>query len=195
MSPRLAMLRGMSAVACALLVLALSARLAHAGPRPVAPPHSQGNSSPQPDPSPGASSAKNTKTSTPLSSSRASTYTPPVPRVVATRPSVHHASVSRASTPARQGHRASPKTHRPLLAGGLLAGGLMKAAGPDVLPSVGSSSGSALLLVAGFALVLLVLAEASFLGLAGSRFGLARGRAKPQSEDDPLAIRRVELRR
>jgi len=71
----------------------------------------------------------------------------------------------------------------------------MKAAGPDVLPSVGSSSGSALLLVAGFALVLLVLAEASFLGLAGSRFGLARGRAKPQSEDDPLAIRRVELRR
>jgi hypothetical protein len=47
-----------------------------------------------------------------------------------------------------------------------------------------------MLVAAGIALVLLVLAEASFLGLAGSRLG--RADVRP---DEPLAIRRVELPR
>jgi hypothetical protein len=65
------------------------------------------------------------------------------------------------------------------------------------LPSVASSPSSGLLLAAGFALVLLVIAETSFLGLAGSRF--APGGARPQSKrrptDEPVAVRRVQLRR
>jgi hypothetical protein len=47
-----------------------------------------------------------------------------------------------------------------------------------------------MLVAAGIALVLLVLAEASFLGLAGSRLGRAGVRA-----DEPLAIRQIQLRR
>jgi hypothetical protein len=65
------------------------------------------------------------------------------------------------------------------------------------LRSVGTSGSSSLLVAAGIALVLLVLAEASFLGLAGSRLGRADARAPTRRDpaDKPLAIRPVQLRR
>ena len=65
------------------------------------------------------------------------------------------------------------------------------------MPSGTGSRGSGLLLAAGFALVLLVIAEASFLGLARFRFGAggARVPSKRRPAGEPLAIRRVQLRR
>jgi hypothetical protein len=67
----------------------------------------------------------------------------------------------------------------------------------NALRSVEGSGGSSLLLAAGIALLLLVMAEASFLGLAGSRLGRAEARtpAPRKPADEPLAIRRVQLRR
>lgn len=54
-----------------------------------------------------------------------------------------------------------------------------------------------MLLAGGFALVLLVIAETSFLGLAGSRFrvGGVRAPSERRPADEPLPIRRVQLRR
>jgi hypothetical protein len=52
------------------------------------------------------------------------------------------------------------------------------------------------LLVAAIALLLIVIAEASFLRLAGSRLGIAGDRdSARRPADDSLPIRRVQLRR
>jgi hypothetical protein len=63
-----------------------------------------------------------------------------------------------------------------------------------LLRSVESSNSarSSLLFAAGIALVLVVIAEASFLRLAGSRLGIAgRAPARRRPADEPLPIRRV----
>jgi hypothetical protein len=77
--------------------------------------------------------------------------------------------------------------------------GLHAAAGLNVLQSMESPSSkdSSLLFVAGVALLLIVIAEASFLWIGGSRLGVtgARAPAKRRHADEPLPIRRVQLRR
>jgi len=92
-------------------------------------------------------------------------------------------------TPPRRAHTAPPKL------GQLFE--LRVLAGLRDLPSVESPTSSGWLLAAGFALVLLVVAETSFLGLAGSRFGVGgdRSAGKRRPAEEPLAIRRVQLRR
>jgi hypothetical protein len=67
----------------------------------------------------------------------------------------------------------------------------------NALRSVEGSGGSSLLLAAAIALLLFVMAEASFLGLAGSRLGHGEAgpRAPREPADEPLAIRRIQLRR
>lgn len=198
MNPRLAMLRASVVAVCVLVSMALAAQQAHAGPNPEPPPQPQGGTLPQPTPSPAATAAqsKSAKTSTPASSSGVSNSVPSGQRAVPTT-IVHHA----ASAPT-QSHTAPPKTHnappkpaKPIQAARLFE--LRIIAGLRELPSNASSDGSGLLLAAGFALVLLVIAETSFLGLASSRFGLGgiRPPSKRRPTDDPLAIRRVRLRR
>lgn len=202
MNARLAMLRGAVVAVCVLVSMALAAQQAHAGPKPEPPPQPQGGTVPQPTPSPGATStqSKSAKTSTPASSSGVSNSVPSVRRAVPTTTIVHHSdSVPSAPTPS---HTAPPKVHnappepvKPIQAARLFE--LRIIAGLRELPSNASSEGSGLLLAAGFALVLLVIAETSFLGLASSRFGLGgiRAPSKRRPADDSLPIRRVRLRR
>ncbi len=59
------------------------------------------------------------------------------------------------------------------------------------------SSSSTLLLAAGFLLVLFVIGETAFLGLAGSRLQVARTRTpvRRRSSEERYLIRRVQLRR
>jgi hypothetical protein len=196
------MLRASVVAVCVLVSMALAAQQAHAGPNPEPPPQPQGGTLPQPTPSPTATAAqsKSARTSTAASSSGVSNSVPSGQRAVPTTTIVHHsASVPSAAT---QSHTAPPKTHnappkpaRPIQAARLFE--LRIIAGLRELPSNASSEGSGLLLAAGFALVLLVIAETSFLGLASSRFGLGgiRAPSKRRPTDDPLAIRRVRLRR
>jgi hypothetical protein len=196
-SATLAMLRGAFVLACALLAIAVAAQRAHAGLKPEAPPHSHGSNSLRPVPGPGASSgksssAKSSSTSAPSSGSPASSYAPAVRRAAVTTAFVSGAYVHPAvpaAPPARH------KPHPPAQGGGRLVG-LRDAAGLDELRAVASSGGSALLLAAGFALVLLVIAEASFLGLAGSRFGVSgpRRASGRRSQEEPYPISRIQLR-
>ena len=189
---------------CALVVMAFAAQRAHAGLKPEAPPHAHGGShtagSLRPVPGPGASTK--TAAASTHSSAPVSVTTPAVQRTAVQRTAVA-AAIVRSTTrtlavvprqhtapPPKARHRASDKdTGWPV--------GLRDAAGLNELRSVAGSGGSSLLLAAGFALLLLVLAEASFLGLAGSRLGGAGGRApsKRQPADEPYAIRPVQLRR
>jgi hypothetical protein len=186
-------------LACALIVMAFAAQRAHAGLKPEAPPHSHGGShtvSPlHPVPGPGAS--QKTATASTHVSAPASISTTTVHRTVVAAAIVRATSGSVAVQP-RQHIAARPKARSPAPAkdSGWPVG-LRDAAGLNELRSVASSSGSSWLFAAGFALLLLVIAEASFLRLAGSRPGFAGGRvpAKSQSADEPYAIRPVQLRR
>jgi hypothetical protein len=75
--------------------------------------------------------------------------------------------------------------------------GLRDIATLDELSPTAGSGGSALLLAAGFLLVLFVIGETAFLGLAGSRLQVARARppARRRSPEEPYPIRRIQLRR
>lgn len=178
---------------CALGAMSLAVQSANAEPTPQPPPSSHAVNSPQPSSPPGAASPKTTSTATsrPTSGSHVSTSTPSVPRVVVTTPfaRTRASAPSTPSAPAR-GHTPPPKRDlAPLFE-------LRDLAGLDELPSVANSGSSGLLLAAGFALVLLVIAETSFLGLAASRFGPGGARApSKRPADEPVAIRRVQLRR
>ena len=203
MSARQAKLRGGVAVVavCALGAMTLAVQSANAEPTPQAPPSSHAVNSPQPSSPPGAASPKTTSTATSAatSGSHVSTSTPSVPRVVVTTPFAH-SRASAASTPSAPvlAHTAPVRAHTPPPKRDLAPlFELRDWAGLDQLPSAANSGSSGLLLVAGFALVLLVIAETSFLGLAGSRFGPggARAPSKRRPADKPVAIRRVQLRR
>lgn len=185
--------------ACALTVMAFAAQRAHAGLKPEAPPHSHGGShtvSPlHPVPGPGASE-KTASTSTHVSAPT-SISTTTVHRTVVAAAIVRATSGSVAVQP-RQHIAARPKARHPAPAkdSGWPVG-LRDAAGLNELRSVASSGGSSLLFAAGFALVLVVLAEASFLGLAGSRLGVGipRDRSRRRAPEEPYPIRRMQLRR
>jgi hypothetical protein len=201
-SARQAMFRGAAVVVCALGAMVLGAQSAQAEPKPETPPSHSVNS-PKPSPTPGAASttssasASTSTTTAPASSSGASNSISSASTVAGTTATVHNSSpASSASTalrksysPPRRAHTAPPKL------GQLFE--LRVLAGLRDLPSVESPTSSGWLLAAGFALVLLVVAETSFLGLAGSRFGVGgdRSAGKRRPVDEPLAIRRVQLRR
>jgi hypothetical protein len=152
--------------ACALIVMAFAAQRAHAGLKPEAPPHSHGGShtvSPlHPVPGPGASE-KTARAVVAAAIVRATSGS------VAVQPRQHIAARPKARHPAP-----AKDTGWPV--------GLRDAAGLNELRSVASSSGSSWLFAAGFALLLLVIAEASFLRLAGSRRGFAGGRVPATSQ-------------
>lgn len=189
---------------CALVLMAFAAGRAQADPKPeAAPPPHNGSPQVQPAPAPSTSGTSaststqdNSSTSTPLGSSTSSHVSSPVPtsvRSVSRRPvTAAHVRTSLRRPHARpRGHTAPQAARsRPLrLNTGWPAWLRRDAAALNEMPPVGGSS-TRMLVAAGITLVLLVLAEASFLGLAGSRLGRADVRA-----DEPLAIRRVELRR
>ena len=201
------MFRGAVVVVCALGALVLGAQSAQAEPKPETPPSHSVNS-PKPSPTPGAASTKSSgatvsTSTTTASSSGASNSTSSSSTVVGTTATVHNSSsastaLRQSYTPPRSAHTApaKPKLDRaPPKLGQLFE--LRVLAGLRDLPSVESPTSSGWLLAAGFALVLLVVAETSFLGLAGSRFGVgddpSAGKRRPAEE--PLAIRRVQLRR
>lgn len=189
---------------CALFVTAFAAESAQAGPKPESPPqlHS-GSTSPQPVPwsnsyqkSSATTGVARTSVSTDGSAS-VSTPTRPVRRAPATAGNVDRASSSAVVRPSRS---TTPRQKRALRAPAWLSEwpiGLHAAAGLNVVQSVESSKDSSLLFVAGIALVLIVIAEASFLRIGGSRLGVAGARApaKRRHADEPLPIRRVQLRR
>jgi len=192
-------LRGALVVVCAVSAMALGAQSARAEPKPEVPPPSHGAGSPQPSPTPSATATPTTSGATSSASSRVSTSTPAASRVVGTTATVHHPATVSTSSPSqshtprsRPARTATQKPLRPPLFELRVLTGLRD------LPSVASSDGSGWLLAAGFALVLLVIAETSFLGLASFRFGAGGGPRTPsrsRSADEPLAIRRVQLRR
>jgi|GraSoiStandDraft_4_1057263.scaffolds.fasta_scaffold12564_1 hypothetical protein len=195
---------------CALVLMAFAAEPAMADPQPEAPPqpHS-GSAHVQPVPAPSASGT-NSSASTQVSSSTSTqvsfptSTTPPLSTSVRTVPQspVTAAHVRASSRPlhtrprrhatSRQASRQQP----PSLNSGWPTW-LRGTTGLHELRSVGRAGGSSLPVAAGIALVLLVIAEASFLGLASSRLGRpdARLPARKRPADEPLAIRRVQLRR
>jgi hypothetical protein len=181
---------------CALVLMAFAAGRAQADPKPEAPPQPHnGSAQVQPVPAP-STSGTSASTSTQVNSSTSTHVSPPVStsiRSVSRRPvTVAHVRASSRQPHARPQRRTTPQAARhqlPSLNSGWPAW-LRNAAALNQLPPVGGSSSTRMLVAAGIALVLLVLAEASFLGLAGLRLGRADVRA-----DEPLAIRRVQLRR
>jgi hypothetical protein len=187
---------------CALFLMAFGAEPAMADPQPEAPPqpHS-GSAHVQPAPAPSASGT-NSSTSTRVSSPTSTT--PPLSTSVRTVPQspVTAAHVRASSRPLHTGPRRhatprqAPRHQPPSLISGWPTW-LRGTTGLNELRSVGRADGSSLPVAAGIALVLLVIAEASFLGLAGSRLGRpdARLPARKRPADEPLAIRRVQLRR
>jgi hypothetical protein len=184
---------------CALIVMALAAQRAQADPKPEAPPQTSGGStSVHPDGWPSA-------TSTPVSTSTSTQVSPSTSTTpAATRTPVAAASVRVSSRPPHmqpRRHNAAPPRrtarHQPPTLNSGWPDWLRNAARLNELSSVGRSSGSSLLFAAGIALLLLVIAEASFLGLAGSRrrvVGAPEPTWRPPA-DEPLAIRPVQLRR
>ena len=195
---------------CALVLMAFAAEPAMADPQPEAPPQQHsGSAHVQPVPAPSASGT-NSSASTQVSSSTSTqvssptSTTPPLSTSVRTVPQspVTAAHVRASSRPlhtrprrhatSRQASRQQP----PSLNSGWPTW-LRGTTGLHELRSVGRAGGSSLPVAAGIALVLLVIAEASFLGLASSRLGRpdARLPARKRPADEPLAIRRVQLRR
>jgi hypothetical protein len=185
-------MRGMVVAACALLALAVTTQRAQAAPpKPQAPPRAH-RTAPHPAPWPGASATKSVM-STSSSSASASTSIPAAPHVAR---AVVVVAAQRSAAPATP-LRPKPRTRaKPARDPGLPIG-FQDSAGLNELRSVATSGDSALLLVAGLVLLLLVIGETTFLGLAGSRLEVARVRApvrRPPPEE-PLPIRRVQLRR
>jgi hypothetical protein len=190
---------------CALLVIAVAAEGANAGLKPQAPPQPRADStSLQPDPWPstsGESSPASRQVSSSASthvSSSVSISTPVVRRTPATVPKVHARSRPAVAQPQR--HTPPHQTAGPRalveLSGWPVGPGA--AAGLNELRRVASSSSHGTpLLAAALALMLIVIAETSFLRLAGSRRGAAKASASSQRRrvDEPVAIRRVQLRR
>jgi hypothetical protein len=188
---------------CAVVLMAFAAGRAQADPKPEAPPQQpNGSVQVQPVPAPGTSGTSaststqvNSSTSGRLGSSTSTNVSPPVSTSIrsVSRTPVTAARVRASSRQphARPQRRTTPQAARETPSLNIAwSTWLRDAAAVNVLPPVGGSSSTRMLVAAGIALVLLVLAEASFLGLAGSRLGRADVRA-----DEPLAIRRVQLRR
>jgi hypothetical protein len=194
-SARLTTAGGAVVAACAVTFLA-AAQIAHAAPKPEAPPHQRGTSL-QAVPGPGSTSAKTT--STPASSSRGSTHRPTVQPPAGSTQITRYTRTTSSRKPVAPQRRATtrPKSHAPAPEHPLLPVGLRNAAGFGEVRSVASSSDSSWLLAAGLLLVLLVLGETTFLGLAGPRLGLAVPRATRERRRPPeeLPIRRIQLRR
>jgi len=182
---------------CALVVIAVAAQGARAGLKPQAPPQPRTDStSLQPDPWPstsGESSTASTRVSPPVSS------TPVVQRTPATVGNVHAKSrpaVAQPQRPATPRQTAGQRALVELLSGWPVGPGA--AAGLNELRAVASSSSRGTpLFAAALALMLIVIAEASFLRLAGSRLGAPSAHAslRRRRADEPVAIRRVQLRR
>ena len=172
--------------------LPVFAATAYAAPKPVAPPHSHHNAV-RPVPWPGASPATKSVQSTSTVSTSGSAPAPPAVRrparvTIVFRTAHGPVAPSTPQRPARRGQgRPAAQDHpgRPA--------GWQDAAGLSELRSAANASRSALLLAAGFALLLLVIAETTFLGFASSRLGIAPVRRRPPEESVP--IRRVQLRR
>jgi hypothetical protein len=191
-----ASMRLMFLTACALPVFAATA---YAAPKPVAPPHSHHNAV-HPVAWPGASSATKSVQSTSIVSASATAPAPPPVRRAARVTVVFRTANGPVapSTPQRPARRARA---RPAIHGPVRPAGWQDAAGLSQLRSAANSSRSALLLAAGFALLLLVIAETTFLGFAGSRLGVApakrpvRRPVRRGPPEEPFPIRRVQLRR
>lgn len=210
MSARRMVICRLFVIGCALVLMAFAAEPAIADPQPQAPPQPHSASAHvQPVPAPSASgtnssastqvtSSTSTRVSSPTSTTPSlSTSVRTVPQSPVTAAHVrvssrsHHTGPRRHATP-----RQAPRHKPPSLISGLPTW-LRSATGLKALRSVERAGGSSLPVAAGIALVLLVIAEASFLGLAGSRLGRpdARRSARKRSADEPLAIRWVQLRR
>jgi len=184
-------MQGMFTVACALLAFAATAQRAQAAPKPVAPPHAH-HQALKPVPWPGASSTNSSS-----STGFLSTSIPAVRRVARSAViarAIYRPDASASATPQRPAPRskAPPPAQdrgRPV--------GFQDAAGLSELRSAASSSSSTLPLAAGIALLLLVIGETTFLGLASSRLGVSgpRGPVTRRPPEEPLPIRRVQLRR
>ena len=186
-----ASIRLMFVAACALPVFAATA---YAAPKPVAPPHPHHNAV-RPVPWPGASSATKSVLSTSTASTSVSAPAPAVRRAARVTLVFRTANGPVApGTPQRPARRGQA---RPAAQNAGRPAGWQDAAGLSELRSAASSSRSALLLAAGFALLLLVIAETTFLGFASSRFGVApvRRPVTRRPPEESIPIRRVQLRR
>jgi hypothetical protein len=180
---------------CALVVFAVAAQGAHAGVKPQAPPQPRScSTSLQPDPWPstsGESSSASTHVSPPVSIST------PVQRTRVTVANVHAKSPPAVAkgqphtTPRQTAGKRAPVTlsRWPVRLGAA-------AALSELRFVESSSSGGTPLFAAASALMLIVIAEASFLRLARSRrrAGGPRASSRRRGAEEPVAIRRVQLR-
>jgi hypothetical protein len=190
-----AMFRSAILLVCCLAAAGICTKTARAqqGLRPEPPP---GNAGAQlrPDPAPGARTPQTSAVFTPPASS------PSPSRIAATVPATssvssapRQTSVRTSVRPARPATKPSTPRGRPSWAWWPWRGAV------SVLASAGqtSSSGVSIPLVAGLALLLLVIGEAAFLGLAANVFGIPerRRRERPRYAEASFPIRQVFPRR
>ena len=190
-----AMFRSAIILLCCLAAAGISTKSARAeqGLRPERPPGSAGAQL-RPDPGPGARVPEAPVVSAPPASSPSSGHTVvSVPAASSVPYTPKQASVRATKRPTRPATRPSPPRGRPSWAWWPWRGAV------SALASAGgrSSSGVSIPLAAGLALLLLVIGEAAFLGLAANVFGIpARRRPEPSRyAEASFPIRQVFPRR
>ena len=187
-------------VGCVAVAAVTTSQSVQAAPHPQGAPRGQGTLL-KPDPGPGASSAK-----TSSATSSASTSPSASGGSIGSAPSrstyVGPASQTGSGATDRPFTRSLGKSHKPRKARTAVkhrarTGVRREAALLSELRPVPGSGASWLLLAAGLVLVLLVIGETTFLGVARSRFGLATPRepARRRAAEDPYPIRQVLPRR
>jgi hypothetical protein len=190
-----AMFRPAILLVCCLAAAGIYTKTARAqqGLRPEPPPGNVGAQL-RPDPAPGARTPQTAAVFTPPAPSPAPSHvaaTVPVTSTVSFAP--RQAAVRETARTTRPVTKPSPPRGRPSWAWWPWRGAV------SVLASAGqtSSSGVSIPLVAGLALLLLVIGEAAFLGLAANVFGIPerRRRERPRYAEASFPIRQVFPRR
>jgi len=188
--------RGIVAFACAVTAATAAGQAAAGSPKPEPSP---GRTTVRPEAAPSAQAGQK-NSNTYQQNSGSSTYNPPTSSAGSAQS--YRPAVTPPQTPARsheptvqkRAHRAAnsdPAPKRPAqpVESIAAAGGEILATSAHGLTKAPSSSESLLLLLVGLALVVLVVGETTFLRLA------ARGPKRRRGAEEPLPIRRVQLRR
>jgi hypothetical protein len=192
--------RGVVALACVVIAATAAGRAAAQGPPKPERSPSPGLAPIHPEAAPSASEAQ--KSDKGVSSSQGSgsqgsstrTYTPPstgASRQAVTFPRAATSQVRKAQIPMHRTAKKDPPARLPTkpVESIAAAGGQILVTSAHGLTKTPSSSESLLLLLVGLALVVLVVGETTFLRL------VARRPARQRAAEEPLPIRRVQLRR
>lgn len=187
--------RGIVVLTCAALGAAVTGRAAAEGPPRPEPPPTAAHGTIRPEappraPAPQSASTSGAATTSVTSSSPSLAFAPPTPS--AQTPSVSRTQtrkVVRRAHVAKKDPAPKPPSEPVRLLASWRAGGELLSTSAGGLTKTPSSSESLLLLLVGLALVVLVLGETTLLRMA------ARAPEPQRTAEEPLPIRRVQLRR